>query len=149
MIVTTGPGSADSINHGSYVPVYVQLAGLLRAQIDSGKLGPGDPIPSETTLMQRYGIGRVAVREAMKVLRAEGRIDTKRRVGSYVREEVVRRRMRIDGPVEIVTRMPTSEERQELGLAEGVPVFVLERPGENPEVLPGDRVRLVLEQVGE
>ena len=43
------------IDHDGETPIYLQLAAILRAQIASGELAPGRPIPSEKSLMQQYG----------------------------------------------------------------------------------------------
>jgi GntR family transcriptional regulator, sialic acid-inducible nan operon repressor len=40
--------------------------------IESGKLQPGDPLPSERELMANYGVGRPAVREALQSLQGLG-----------------------------------------------------------------------------
>ncbi len=40
----------------------------LKAMITSGELQPGDAMPSERDLMERYGVGRPAIREAMQAL---------------------------------------------------------------------------------
>lgn len=46
----------------------------LREMIASGDLGPGDPMPSERDLMQRFGVGRPAVREALQSMHTLGLI---------------------------------------------------------------------------
>jgi DNA-binding GntR family transcriptional regulator len=71
----------------SSVPAYIQLAGILRARIESGKIGPGDPLPSETTLVQEYGIARGTIRRAIEVLRDDGLVVTVQGRGTYVRPE--------------------------------------------------------------
>src|SRR5882757_7107583 len=40
----------------------------LKALITSGELHPGDAMPSERDLMERFGVGRPAIREAMQAL---------------------------------------------------------------------------------
>lgn len=40
----------------------------LAALISSGELGAGDALPSERDLMERFGVGRPAIREAMQAL---------------------------------------------------------------------------------
>jgi DNA-binding FadR family transcriptional regulator len=40
----------------------------LKALIASGELSPGDELPSERELMDRFGVGRPAIREAMQAL---------------------------------------------------------------------------------
>jgi GntR family transcriptional regulator len=61
-----------TIDHRGERPVYLQLAAILRAQIVSGELEPGRPIPSEVTLTQRYGVARGTARKAVGLLRDEG-----------------------------------------------------------------------------
>jgi GntR family transcriptional regulator len=66
-------------------PVYVQLADLLRAQIESGKLAPNRPIPSEMALQQEHGVARGTARRAVALLRDEGLVVTVKGRGTYVR----------------------------------------------------------------
>ncbi len=51
-----GPGSLYSL--GSDVPVYVQLAGILRDMITSGQVRPHERLPSISYLVQTYGVCR-------------------------------------------------------------------------------------------
>jgi GntR family transcriptional regulator len=74
------------IRHDSAVPVYRQLAGILRDAIESGELAPGMPLPSESSLMQEHEISRDSVRKAMDVLRDEGLVVTVQGKGTFVRE---------------------------------------------------------------
>jgi GntR family transcriptional regulator len=73
------------IDHEGAVPVYQQLAAILRAQIESGELRSGRPIPSERTLTQRYGVAVGTVKKALEVLRADGRVHTVIGRGIFVR----------------------------------------------------------------
>ncbi|MDQ2873362.1 MAG: GntR family transcriptional regulator [Actinomycetota bacterium] len=75
------------LNPNSAVPVYRQLAAILRDAIASGDLVAGAPLPSETTLMDEHGISRDTVRKAVGVLRDEDLVITVQGKGSYVREE--------------------------------------------------------------
>jgi GntR family transcriptional regulator len=73
------------IDHEGAVPVYQQLAAILRAQIESGELRSGRPIPSERTLTQRYDVAVGTVKKAVEVLRAEGLVHTVIGRGIFVR----------------------------------------------------------------
>jgi len=53
-------------------PVYLQLAGILRARIRSGELAAGRPLPSYMTLMQEHGVARGTAAKAVQVLVGEG-----------------------------------------------------------------------------
>lgn len=72
------------IDHESDVPVYRQLAGILRGQIERGELAPRRPVPSKRTLMQAYGIAGGTVDKAMDVLRDERLVKTVIGRGIYV-----------------------------------------------------------------
>lgn len=74
------------IRHDSAIPVYRQIASLLEQEISSGKLAPGSRIPSESRLVQEYGVSRDTARKAIAVLRESDYIVTTPGKGSYVAE---------------------------------------------------------------
>lgn len=51
-----------------------QVFDRLRELIARGELLPGDPMPSERVLMERFGVGRPAVREALQSMHTMGLI---------------------------------------------------------------------------
>ncbi|MEU8380598.1 GntR family transcriptional regulator [Streptosporangium sp. NPDC048865] len=129
------------INPEADRPVYKQLADIIREQIARGTLAPGHRVPAEMDYVQEHGISRDSVRRAMAVLRSEGLITTTAR-GSRVRPEQSRQSITI-GPADRVTaRMPNPEERLRLGVKEGIPVLVVEREGEEPQLLAADRTEI-------
>ena len=46
------------------------LVGQIKAMIDKGNLGVGDPLPSERELGETFSSSRTTVREAMRILKA-------------------------------------------------------------------------------
>lgn len=54
--------------------IYQEIARRLEQQILDGRLQPGDALPSERELMERHGVGRPAVREALLSLEKAGLI---------------------------------------------------------------------------
>ena len=54
--------------------IYHEIARRLENQILEGTLNPGDALPSERELMERHGVGRPAVREALLSLEKAGLI---------------------------------------------------------------------------
>jgi len=65
-----------------------QIADELRALIVSGQLGEGDSIGREPELVERFGVSRPSLREALRILEAEGLITVGRGVlgGVFVHE---------------------------------------------------------------
>jgi GntR family transcriptional regulator len=69
------------------VTPYRQIADYLRNQIKTGKLRPGDRLPSEDYLAQESGTAVSTVRRALKLLRDEGWIETVHAQGSFVKRQ--------------------------------------------------------------
>jgi DNA-binding FadR family transcriptional regulator len=67
-------------------PAYQILADELRAEITSGRLRPGERLPTEPELCARSGVSRSTVREALRLLSSQHLIVTTRGVtgGSFV-----------------------------------------------------------------
>ena len=76
------PAAAPSLSRRA---LYEDVAERLRAQIFSRQLEPGAWV-DETKLAADYGISRTPLREALKVLAAEGLVTMKPRRGAYVAE---------------------------------------------------------------
>jgi GntR family transcriptional regulator len=68
----------------SFVPAYYQIADDLSRDIEGGKLRPGDLIPSESQLCERYAISRMKVRQGLNLLSDAGYIHSVPGKGSYV-----------------------------------------------------------------
>jgi GntR family transcriptional regulator, transcriptional repressor for pyruvate dehydrogenase complex len=62
--------------------IYEQVSERLTAQIGT-TLQPGDALPSERELAERYGVGRSSVREALRMLESRGLIES-RGSGTFV-----------------------------------------------------------------
>lgn len=73
-----------TVDHESATPVYLQLADILREAIQRGDYRPGRSIPSETALVQEYGVARLTARKAVRVLAAEGLVRVVQGRGVYV-----------------------------------------------------------------
>jgi DNA-binding transcriptional regulator YhcF (GntR family) len=71
-------------------PPYAQVAGALRAAILTKKLRPGDKLPSGNQLATRYGVARMTVQQAIRVLRDEGLVVSRQGSGVFVRERTAR-----------------------------------------------------------
>ena len=63
----------------------LQLADLLRAEIQEGHRRPGSQLPTESEFQHAYGVSRTTVRAALATLASEGLVLTRKGFGSYVR----------------------------------------------------------------
>ncbi|MFF7501776.1 GntR family transcriptional regulator [Streptomyces lavendulae] len=75
-----------AIGAGKAVPRYLQIAEDIIQQVRAGVLKPGDQVPSEAEMAERYGVSGGTVRKAMLEIRASGLVDTRHGKGSYVRD---------------------------------------------------------------
>ena len=73
--------------HGSPVAPYLQVADLLRREIQTGKRPPGSRLPSIIDLTQTYGIARGTAHKALHVLRDEGLIEVGQGLGYFVKRQ--------------------------------------------------------------
>ena len=64
--------------------LYHTIANKILELIDSGVFPPGSRLPGERDLAEKFGVSRVAVREAEIALQAQGRIEIKVGSGAYV-----------------------------------------------------------------
>src|ERR1700749_260035 len=87
---------AETIDQSSDRAVYKQKADHLRAAIGKGRLREGDQLPSEAQLMSHYGVARMTVRNALRVLQDEGLITAEHGRGVYVRARPAVRRLASD-----------------------------------------------------
>ncbi len=67
-------------------PAYLQVKEFIQQHISSGEWRPGDPVPSEATLMQQFGISRMTVNRALRELSAEGMVTRVQGLGTFVAE---------------------------------------------------------------
>ena len=68
----------------------------LAEQIRSGRLAPGERLPTEQELTRAARVSRTVVREAVAALRAEGLVVTRQGVGAFVADQAREAPFRID-----------------------------------------------------
>ncbi|MFG3681820.1 GntR family transcriptional regulator [Micromonospora chalcea] len=71
---------------GVRAPKYLQIAAELRRSIRDGQIKAGERLPAETALAERFRVSPITLRNAIGVLRAEGLIESRHGVGTFVRE---------------------------------------------------------------
>jgi DNA-binding GntR family transcriptional regulator len=69
-------------------PMYRQIAEDLRGQIESGHLQPGQQLPTELDLRDRYQASRNTVRDAIKSLTTLGLVETRPGQGTFVVQRI-------------------------------------------------------------
>jgi GntR family transcriptional regulator len=74
-----------SIDRSSYEPAYAQLVSILRNSMAAGILRPGDQLPSEAQLCERYGVSPMTVRRAINVLVDQGIVMAEQGRGTFVK----------------------------------------------------------------
>ncbi|MFF1477034.1 GntR family transcriptional regulator [Streptomyces sp. NPDC058301] len=76
--------------------VFRQIADHLRESIDKGRFREGDKLPSETELVDHYGVSRMTVRNALSILQGEGLAVSEHGRGVFVRPRPPVRRLASD-----------------------------------------------------
>ena len=132
-----------SLKRGAPVPLYHQLKTALLRDIESGRWRPGDRIPTEDALIERYQVSKITVRQALRDLAQMGYIRREQGRGTFVQGPPLE-----EGPRELksftaemrnhgfsatsrvleqgVIAAP-AEIAERLGVAPGSPVFRLHR----------------------
>jgi len=77
--------NTPSINRDSYEPAYSQLANILRHSMANGILRPGDQLPSEAQLCERYSVSPMTVRRAINLLSDQGMVIPEQGRGTFVK----------------------------------------------------------------
>jgi GntR family transcriptional regulator len=147
-----------------FVPHYYRLESHLREGIRSGTLRPGDPIPPESHLSQKFGVSRTTVRQALSRLVYEGLITRQRGRGSFVTEPRLEHtlpfmsfeeEMQARGAkaavkfLDLRTEPVGGKAAEALRLPEGTPVTVLERQRLVDGQVVGYEIRYFPREIGE
>ena len=82
---------APSTNsHMSRQSRYREIEGYLRTLVEGAR--PGDPLPSEAELCERFSVSRMTVRQALSELTNDGLVERRRGQGTFVAHRPVHRR---------------------------------------------------------
>jgi len=133
----------SAIYRNSPLPRYFQLKEIMRERIRSGEWKPGELIPSERELSEKYGISRMTARQAITELVNEGLFYREQGKGTFVSqrkitqqlihltgftEDIRARGQRPGTKVLSATMDPADEETAEkLRINPGTPIFRLQR----------------------
>ncbi len=131
------------IDPTSYKPLYLQISDMLREAIRQGDYAPGDRLPSENALVEKFSVSRNTARKAIEDLERDGLATRVQGRGTFVPQGLVEfglhrltsfsEEMRFKGltPSSRIIRFEVVPARgkmaQALDLAETVPVYSLVR----------------------
>jgi GntR family phosphonate transport system transcriptional regulator len=126
-------------------PLWRRIASEVTSDIQTGVYGPGDRLPTETELAERFGVNRHTVRRAVGLLQDEGLVRIEQGRGTFVQEdiveypissrtrfsEIIKRQARSpSGQLLRAVRMPASETvAAGLAIEVGAPVALIETLG--------------------
>ncbi|MCE7794466.1 GntR family transcriptional regulator [Salipaludibacillus sp. CUR1] len=68
------------------LPLYVQIKNKLVTNIKEEVWKPGDPIPSESQLMEQFNVSRTTIRQAIRDLAQTGIVETRRGMPARIRQ---------------------------------------------------------------
>jgi GntR family transcriptional regulator len=68
----------------SRVPLYVQVASVMRQRIEAGRWAEGEKISTIEELESEFGVARVTIRQAIEMLSSEGLLDAQQGRGTFV-----------------------------------------------------------------
>jgi GntR family transcriptional regulator len=115
---------------GAFAPKYQRIADELRRDISNGTYQPGDRMPAETALLERFRVSLPTLRQALGVLRAEGLIESRHGIGTFVKEDrrLQRRSRSRYGRARADQQLLTSHLRHEITFAgrQQVPAHIAE-----------------------
>jgi TRAP-type C4-dicarboxylate transport system substrate-binding protein len=67
-------------------PLYRRIHHELRHKIVTGKLLPGEPVPSEKDIAKKYGVSRFTIQQVFRLLVQEGLVIRRQGLGTFIRE---------------------------------------------------------------
>lgn len=84
---------SDQVTKSPGISRWREVGETLMREIDHGVLAPGDKLPAEFDLAERFGVARQTVRRALSHLRSEGLIDVQLGRGTFVSNNVFQYRI--------------------------------------------------------
>jgi len=124
------------------VPKYIAIADAIGEDIKNAVYKPGERLPTEYELMDRFLVSRMTIRHAISELVRRKVAHTEKRKGVYVSDLEIRRSQEILGVTELFARrgitctskvnrlergLPTEEVKTALGLKDGEEIYYLYR----------------------
>ncbi|MGN6582143.1 MAG: GntR family transcriptional regulator [Rhizobiaceae bacterium] len=74
----------NSVHDKSRIPLYAQVALVMRQRIETGHWAQGEKISTLEALEQEFSVARVTIRQAIDMLRSEGLLEAQQGRGTFV-----------------------------------------------------------------
>lgn len=78
----------EQLDGGNALPLYEQIAEIIRDDIIRGRLAAGERVESEAALGERYGVSRLTARRAVSLLARQGLLVRAQGRGTFVAQEI-------------------------------------------------------------
>jgi GntR family transcriptional regulator len=126
--VAVSPAKSDfaPLDKSSFTPMYFQIQSQLLTMVQSGRLRPGDLLPSEEELSRIYGVSRMTSRQALQALKSLGLVSRQKGHGSFVSHPRVEK--------DIAHLVGFTAEMRALGMKASSRVLASETTSAKPEV---------------
>lgn len=115
--------------------IYEQIVDQIGLLVAEGQLKPGDRLPSERELVERFQVSRASIREAISALEMMGLIEVRSGEGTYIRQ------VNIDSVVAPLAWMLFIEKDTDLELYEVRKILEVEAAGIAAERAEDDEIR--------
>ena len=123
-------GKFSTLYDRSRVPLYLQVASVMRQRINSARWVEGERISTLEELEEEFGVARVTIRQAIELLRAEGLLQAQQGRGTFVSGRPSNNRW-----LNLATDFDSLLESIRNNVLKRV---FIERDAEAPELLPGE-----------
>jgi GntR family transcriptional regulator len=122
------------------IPLYVQIADLIRQRIGRGQWPAGTRLPTLEALVEELGVARVTVRQAMDIVSAEGLVTRRQGRGTFVAAPVPQRSwLRVETSLDALATMYAGTKPRLLNITEAIATAPL-APGDGT---PAPRYRFM------
>jgi len=119
--------------------IYEQIVDQIGLLVAEGQLKPGDRLPSERELVERFQVSRASIREAISALEMMGLIEVRAGEGTYIRQ------VNIDSVVAPLAWMLFIEKDTDLELYEVRKILEVQAAGIAAERAQEDEIRVMYE----
>ncbi|MCB2108104.1 MAG: GntR family transcriptional regulator [Rhodobacteraceae bacterium] len=133
---------ANTVNENLAMPLYHQVYLVMRENIRNGAYSADRMVPTETELCDSFGVSRITIKRAMRMLAEDGLVTRQRGRGTFIADQLPAppRRNALDDLLQTVQNIGASTEVRRVG---GGPVAASIEVAEKLRCAQGDQVYLI------